>query len=90
MVTPFALKERFDKLAEFFATDPVHANVVLRKLIPQGLKCLPQYKTEKQNLNHNNSKWTVTEEILVHEPLHGEKATAHFVDAKPVNVDTTL
>jgi len=65
LVTPFALRARFQKLADLFASDPVLANAALRKLIPNGLSCLSAATTAKKNLNQNNSKWRVTGELVI-------------------------
>lgn len=63
LVTPAAMRARFENLAEILGSDPVLANAALRKLIPAGLSCRPESTSAKKNLNQNNSKWTITGEI---------------------------
>lgn len=63
LVTPAAMRERFENLAEILGSDPVLANAALRKLIPAGLSCRPESTSAKKNLNQNNSKWTISGEI---------------------------
>lgn len=62
LITPLALREKFDSLAQILNSDPVLANAALRKLIPSGLRCLPESTSSKKNLNQNNSKWSITGE----------------------------
>lgn len=69
LLTPFALKAKFEKLAEHFEKDPVLANAYLRQLLPQGLKCVPTQRTFKRNHNQNNSFWSLSGAMLVDEFL---------------------
>lgn len=63
LITPLALRERFEDLVRTLNSDPVLANAALRKLIPTGLSCRPDSSSAKKNLNQNNSKWSITGEI---------------------------
>ncbi len=65
LLTPFALKAKFEKLAEYFERDPVLGNAYLRQLLPQGLKCLPTQRTFKKNHNQNNSFWYLSVQAAV-------------------------
>lgn len=80
LLTPFALKAKFELLAEHFEKDPVLGNTYLRQLLPQGLKCMPVQRTLKKNHNQNNSFWSITGEMLVDEYLGLPKTyvTPHF------------
>ncbi|MBL7672141.1 MAG: recombinase family protein [Bdellovibrionaceae bacterium] len=64
-VTSFALKARYENLVEHLSKDPVMSNAALRKLIPEGLKCIPRGIAKGQNCNQNNSSWEVEGTILV-------------------------
>lgn len=75
LLTPFALKAKFELLAEHFEKDPVLGNAYLRQLIPQGLKCVPVQRTLKKNHNQNNSFWSISGEMLVDEFLGLPKIT---------------
>ncbi len=41
------------------------ANAALRKLIPSGLKCMPDSKGNTKNRNQHNSLWNLEGAILV-------------------------
>jgi len=69
LLTPFALKSKFERLAEYFEKDPVLANVYLRQLLPQGLRCLPTRLSLKTNHNQNNSFWDISGTMLIDEFL---------------------
>ena len=69
LLTPFALKAKFEKLIKYFERDPVLANVHLKQLFPQGLKCIANRRTLKKNHNQNNSSWLIEGEMLVDEFL---------------------
>lgn len=60
LVTVFSIRKYFENLTELFEKDPALANAALRKLFLNGLVCVQQSRTEKKNLNQNNSKWVVT------------------------------
>ncbi|MCM2354120.1 MAG: recombinase family protein [Pseudobdellovibrio sp.] len=75
LLTPFALKAKFEKLAEYFEKDAVLANAYLRQLLPQGLKCVPVQRTFKKNHNQNNSFWSIAGTMLVDEFLCLPKIT---------------
>lgn len=80
LLTPFALKAKFEKLSEYLEQDSVIGNAHLRQLLPQGLKCTPAQRTLKKNHNQNNSFWSIAGEILVDEFLGLPKTyvTPHF------------
>lgn len=65
LVTPFAVRERFEKLAELFATDLTLANGALRKFIPAKLTCTSLAESSGKNLNQFSSKWHVEGEIAL-------------------------
>lgn len=65
LITPFALKERYQRLEATFEKNPALANAALRQLIPEGLVCIPNQGTLKKNHNQNNSKWAITGRIAV-------------------------
>lgn len=60
LVTTFSVRKHFENLAELFEKDPALANAALRKLFLNGLVCVQQCKSNKRNLNQNNSKWVIT------------------------------
>lgn len=70
LLTPFALKAKFENLFDCFERDPVIANTHLKQLFPQGLKCIARRKTLKKNHNQNNSSWTVDGCMVVDEFLN--------------------
>lgn len=80
LLTPFALKAKFEKLSEHLVKDPVLANAYLRQLFSQGLKCTPAQRTLKKNHNQNNSFWSIAGDMLVDEFLGLPKTyvTPHF------------
>ena len=65
LVTPYSLRARYEKLADYFETDPIMANAALRKLIPSGLKCRPGNDKNVKNCNQHNSLWNLEGAILV-------------------------
>ncbi|NUN06150.1 MAG: recombinase family protein [Bdellovibrio sp.] len=65
LVTPFTLKDKYQRLAGYFAKEPRIANAALRQLIPGGIICAPKVSSEKKNHNQNNSEWTLYGRILV-------------------------
>jgi len=65
LVTPFALQDKYLRLASYFAKEPRIANAALRQLIPGGIACDPKVSSEKKNHNQNNSEWTLYGRILV-------------------------
>src|SRR5690606_5465429 len=70
LLTPFALKATFEKLIEYFECDPALANVHLKQLFPNGLKCVANRSTLKKNHNQNNSSWVVEGCMIVDEFLN--------------------
>ncbi|MBY0314580.1 MAG: recombinase family protein [Bdellovibrionales bacterium] len=70
LLTPFALKAKFQNLLEYFQADPVIANAYLKQLFPNGLKCSANTATEKKNHNQRNSFWSITGVMLVDEYLN--------------------
>lgn len=85
LLTPFALKAKFESLSEYLEKVPVLANTYLRQLFSEGLKCMPEQRTLKKNHNQNNSFWSITGEMLVDEFLGLPKTyvTPHF-DCKSI------
>jgi DNA invertase Pin-like site-specific DNA recombinase len=69
LLTPFALRAKFEKLAEYFERDPVLGNAYIKQLLPQGLKCNPAQKTFKKNHNQRNSFWSVAGCMIIDEFL---------------------
>lgn len=67
LLTPYALKAKFEKLAEYFEKDPVISSAYLKQLFPAGLKCVPSRMTEKKNHNQKNSFWSIEGTMLVDE-----------------------
>lgn len=65
LVTPFVLKDKFQKLHKLFENDVVMANATLRKIVLDGLRCSPKKLTIKKNHNQNNSQWIIEGEILI-------------------------
>lgn len=65
LVTPFALKARYEKLAESFDKDPVKANAALRVLLRDGLKCTPIPRTKGRKCNPNENLWKIEGTVLV-------------------------
>lgn len=59
LLTPFALKAKFQNLIEYFQADPVLANASLKQLFPSGLRCSANRATEKKNHNQRNSFWSI-------------------------------
>lgn len=70
LLTTFALKAKFEKLAEYFERDPILGNAYLKQLLPQGLKCTPAHRTFKKNHNQRNSFWSIEGAMLVDEFLN--------------------
>lgn len=65
LITPFVLKDKYQRLSEYFAKEPLIANAALRQLIPSGITCEPNDVSEKKNHNQNNSEWMLKGRILV-------------------------
>lgn len=85
LVTTFSLRKHFENLTELFDRDPALANAALRKLFLNGLVCVQQSKTEKKNLNQNNSKWVVTGAVdMSHSVAQDSSSTA---DPIPVDLE---
>lgn len=80
LLTPFALKAKFEKFSEYLEKDPVLGNTLLRQLFSQGLKCTPMHRTFKKNHNQNNSFWSISGEMLADDYLGLPKThvTPHF------------
>ncbi len=85
LLTPFALKAKFEKLAEYFEKDPILGNAYLRQLIPQGLKCVPTQRTFKKNHNQNNSYWSIAGTMLVDDFLGIPRLTHVLPDSVESN-----
>lgn len=88
LLTPFALKDQFQRITELFDTNKAEANLAIRNLIPEGLSCKSIASTDKKNLNQNNSKWIVTGTMLVHHS--NEIGTNSFVSpvSKELQIST--
>ena len=65
LVTPYALKDRYERLLETLETDPIAANGAMKQLFPIGLTCQPNTMTFKKNHNQNNSLWYVKGKVAV-------------------------
>ncbi len=64
LLTPFALKARYEALAEYFESDPERANAALRLLIPEGVRCIPGDLGDRPCSRFNNP-WRIEGRILV-------------------------
>ena len=88
-LTPDDLKERLLGLANYFETDPSLSNVLLRDLLPKGLKCIPigDSATEKKFINQHNSGWFIQGELAMslEYGLNG-KAKSKPVEEKPSSI----
>lgn len=65
MLTPFVIKDRFMRLIELFERDPKLANVALRKLIPDKLKCFSLAEKTSKNGNQYTTRWRVEGAIVI-------------------------
>lgn len=85
LVTVFSIRRHFENLTELFEKDPALANAALRKLFLNGLVCIQQSRTEKKNLNQNNSKWMVMGAMDMSQPMAQHYSSS--ADPIPVNLE---
>lgn len=65
LVTPFALKERYQGLLEALERDPVLANAQLKKLFRGGLKCRPLPSEGRKKCDPTKNQWEIEGTLLV-------------------------
>ncbi|MEK6707074.1 MAG: hypothetical protein AABZ06_14955 [Bdellovibrionota bacterium] len=67
LVTPFALRSKYDGLLEQLTKDPVLGNAALKQLLRQGLKCTPIQVENRKSSNPTNNLWKAEGVIMVAE-----------------------
>lgn len=81
LLTPFALRSRYERLLELFESNSVVANAALRKLFYEGLVCKPERQKLKDYKGRSRYVWNIEGCVSVGEESWFSPPTVGALDA---------